>query len=140
MQNHRSLKLNLGFGCHCRNSAEKGCLLSRFHFTAVATFWVMSLVGIYPGKASTIAGAKSDTINISRGVPQGSVLGSLFFNIFLNDLFYFVSVAELTNYADDNQISFCHQDPVEVQSVLINELDTASKWFKDCGMTLNLNK
>ena len=87
-----------------------------------------------------IAGAKSDTINISRGVPQGSVLGPLFFNIFLNDLFYFVSVAELTNYADDNQISFSHQDPVEVQSVLINELDTASKWFKDCGITLNLDK
>ena len=87
-----------------------------------------------------IAGAKSDTINISRGVPQGSVLGPLFFNIFLNDLFYFVSVAELTNYADGNQISFSHQDPVEVQSVLINELDTASKWFKDCGMTLNLDK
>ena len=54
MLNHRSLKLILGFGCHCRNSAEKGCLLSRFHFTAVATFWVMSLVGIYPGKASSI--------------------------------------------------------------------------------------
>ena len=83
-----------------------------------------------------IAGAKSDTINISRGVP----LGPMFFNIFLNDLFYFVSVAELTNYADDNQISFSHQDPVEVQSVLINELDTASKWFKDCGMTLHLDK
>ena len=65
----------------------------------------------------------------------------MFFNIFLNDLFYFVSVAELTNYADDNQISFSHQDPVEVQSVLTsNELDTASKWFKDCGLTLNLDK
>ena len=48
------MKLILGFGCHCRNSAEKGCLLSRFHFTAVATFWVMSLVGIYPGKASLV--------------------------------------------------------------------------------------
>ena len=36
---------------HCRNLAEGGCLLSRFHFT---TFWVISLVGIYPGRASII--------------------------------------------------------------------------------------
>ena len=58
MLNLRSLKLILGFGCHCRNSAEKGCLLSRFHFTAVATCWVMSLVGIYPGKASFCSTAR----------------------------------------------------------------------------------
>ena len=35
------MKLIHDFGCHCQNSAEKGCLLSRFHFTAVATFWVI---------------------------------------------------------------------------------------------------
>ena len=37
---------------HCRNLAEGGCLLSRFHFTCCCYFWAMSLVRICPSRAS----------------------------------------------------------------------------------------
>ena len=43
---------------------------------------------------------------IKRGFPQGSLL----FNAFINDIFFFIEKAEICNFADDNTIYDCAED------------------------------
>ena len=43
---------------------------------------------------------------ICNGVPQGSILGPLLFNIFMNDLSYVIKKCTLSTYADDTQIFY----------------------------------
>ena len=42
--------------------------------------------------------------DILFGLPQGSILGPVLFNIFLSDLFLIVDYVDIANYADDNTI------------------------------------
>ena len=49
----------------------------------------------------------SSWLGILLGVPQGSILGPLFFNIFLNDMLGFVEKTDICNFADDNTIYSC---------------------------------
>ena len=41
---------------------------------------------------------------LTKGVPQGCILGRLLCNIFINDMFLFIENCRLCNHADDNSL------------------------------------
>ena len=63
------------------------------------------------------------------GVPQGSFLGSLLFNIFINDIFLLWNETEICNYADDTTIYCSHKELQEVTLRLENDTVKLSNWF-----------
>ena len=82
----------------------------------------------------------SDWKEIKIGVPQGSVIGPLLFNVFINDIFWFANRTKICNYADDTTIFACHPDLDNIIKQLEEDSTVIVKWFSDNFLKLNDDK
>ncbi len=105
-------------GCACK-------LLANYYFTN--RFQCVKVVG-----------EKSDRLLLSKGAPQGSILGPFIFNFFQTDLLYRVQdMADIFNYADDNTVSVSADSINSMLYALHDVLDVMLTWFRDNHMQAN---
>ena len=90
-------------------------------------------------QATVIKGEKSDFKSISAGFPQGPVLGSLLFLIYINDIVNNIeSVIKL--FTDETSLSLALKNPDSRAETLNHDLEKIYEWAKKWKVRFNEEK
>ena len=83
---------------------------------------------------------ESEVMNITCGVPQGSILGPLLFLIYLNDFENCLKNSKMLNFADDTAIYVHGKSKDRVENQLNEDLIFMSSYFQINQLVINLKK
>ena len=86
-----------------------------------------------------INGQQSSLLEVSAGVPQGSILGPLLFLIYINDIVTNVS-SDIFMFADDTILFEIIENHERSFTTLNNDLDVLSRWAAQWLVTFNAGK
>ena len=87
-----------------------------------------------------VNGVKSESSICSCGVPQGSILGPLFFIIYINDLPRVAKNVKVSMYADDTVLYTSSKCINTVVNALNEDLCYVNEWLIDNKLSLNVSK
>ena len=85
-------------------------------------------------------GKKSDLLPVTCGVPQGSVLGPLFFLVYVNDIQNAVTNCGLKLYADDTVLYQPGVNCLEASTKLQTSVNLFKEWCDANALTINASK
>ena len=124
------------------DSMPHGLLIAKLHAYGVsldASNMITSYL-INRQQRVKVSGQVSEWSVINRGVPQGSVLGLLLFNLFLNDLFFVELNGNIANYADDNHLYNENACIKKLICDIENDSNVCLSWFENNRMVANPKK
>ena len=78
--------------------------------------------------------------DIKCGVPQGSILGPLLFIVYINDFCRSSDILSFILFADDSNVFFSHDNPVNLVNTVNAELNKLTEWIRANKLSLNLQK
>jgi hypothetical protein len=87
-----------------------------------------------------VNGEYSNVNNISIGIPQGSVLSYLLFNIYVNDFLNISIKGDIYSFADDTVMLFNNKS-IEVLFDYVNlSLDSVQNWYNNNFLKLHFKR
>lgn len=87
-----------------------------------------------------VNGHSSSLTNITTGCPQGSVLSSLIFLLYIDDMHRCTPNLHFTHYADDTLVYYMHDSFQSLSNILNSGLNDISIWLKCNKLLLNTDK
>ena len=91
-------------------------------------------------QCTVLSDFESELEPVSCGVPQGSVLGPLLFLIYVNDIQYAISGANVKLFADDTNLFLHNRDPGQLFATANVCMAQLFNWFTANRLSLNLDK
>ena len=88
----------------------------------------------------SLAGSSSSDKTVNIGIPQGSILGPLFFIIYNNELPKVSNYLSTTLFADDTNFSITNSSYENMIPILNEELEKIKKWTAANRLTINTSK
>ena len=113
--------------------------LYRYGIRGIALSWLKSYLSNRTQYVN-LNGVGSETLPITFGVPQGSVLGPKLFILYINDICDALNDLKCVLFADDTSLYCSGSDLNQLLQVVEDDLKLLKKWFDINKLSLNINK